>query len=110
MDIFLVVLLVILNGIFAMSEMSLVSAKKVRLQQMADKGNKGAKAALQLQSDPTRMLSSVQVGITCIGLLSGMIGEKALIEPLAALMISWETLKLKLKLQIWMVIQLIRSF
>lgn len=90
MDIFLVVLLVILNGIFAMSEMSLVSAKKVRLQQMADKGNRGAKAALQLQSDPTRMLSSVQVGITCIGLLSGMIGEKALIEPLAALMISWE--------------------
>lgn len=51
MDIFLVVLLVILNGIFAMSEMSLVSAKKVRLQQMADKGNEGAKAALQLQSD-----------------------------------------------------------
>lgn len=89
MDIFLVILLVILNGVFAMSEMSLVSAKKVRLQQMAEKGNKGAKAALQLQSNPTRMLSSVQVGITCIGLLSGMIGEKALIEPFANFLISF---------------------
>lgn len=88
MDIFLVFFLVILNGVFAMSEMSLVSAKKVRLQQLADKGNKGAKAALQLQSNPTRMLSSVQVGITCISLLSGMIGEKAFIEPFGKFLIS----------------------
>lgn len=87
MDIFFVFLLLILNGIFAMSEMSLVSAKKIRLQQMVEKGSKGAKKALELQSNPTRMLSAVQVGITCIGLLSGMIGEKAFVEPFAAFLV-----------------------
>jgi putative hemolysin len=77
-DILLVFALILLNGLFAMSEIAIVSSKRVRLVRMAAAGRSGAQHALQLASEPTRFLSSVQVGITCIGILSGAIGEAAI--------------------------------
>jgi putative hemolysin len=77
MDIVLIALLTLINGAFAMSEMALTAAKKVRLMAMAESGDDGAKAALELADNPTRMLSTVQVGITSIGMLNGIVGEAA---------------------------------
>ncbi len=84
MDIFILLLLILLNGVFAMSELALVSSRKVRLQQWADDGNKGAQAALKLADEPTRFLSTIQIGITSIGIMSGVFGEEAIAQRLAA--------------------------
>lgn len=81
-DFGLILLLILLNGVFAMSEMALVSARKVRLQQLAENGRRGAAKALELAEQPTRFLSTVQVGITSIGILSGALGEDAIAKPL----------------------------
>lgn len=78
----LILLLIALNGVFAMSEMAVVSSRKVRLQQMGERGNHGASKALELAEQPTRFLSTIQVGITSIGILSGALGEEAIAEPL----------------------------
>lgn len=83
MDITLIFLLILLNGIFAMSEIAVVSARKARLQNMADNGSPGAQAALALNNEPSGFLSTVQVGITTIAILSGAIGESVLTDPLA---------------------------
>ena len=77
-DIFLLFVLIVLNGVFAMSEIAIVSSKRARLMQMADAGSTGAGHALTLASEPTRFLSSVQVGITSIGILNGAIGQGAI--------------------------------
>jgi putative hemolysin len=86
MALFLIILLIILNGLFAMSEMALVSSKKARLQQMVDKGSIGAVKAIGLQENPAYFLSSIQVGITTISILSGIFGEKSLIEPVTQIL------------------------
>jgi putative hemolysin len=83
-DLSLLLLLILLNGLFALSEIAIVSSKRARLLQMADEGKAGAQCALRLASEPTRFLSSVQVGITSIGILSGAIGQAALAGPLQA--------------------------
>jgi len=77
MEFLLIVLLTLLNGVFAMSELALTASRKVRLQDMAEAGDKGAQAALDLLDNPTQFLSSVQVGITSIGMLNGIVGEAA---------------------------------
>ncbi len=77
MDFLLIAFLTLLNGVFAMSEMALASSRKARLNAMAESGDKGAQAALGLLGNPTQFLSSVQVGITSIGMLNGIIGEAA---------------------------------
>ncbi len=77
MDFLLIGFLTLLNGVFAMSEMALASSRKARLSAMAESGDKGAQAALGLLENPTQFLSSVQVGITSIGMLNGIIGEAA---------------------------------
>lgn len=77
MDLLLIIVLTLLNGIFAMSELALTASKKVHLQAMAEEGDKGAKAALDLLDHPTRFLSSIQVGITSIGMLNAIVGEAA---------------------------------
>jgi putative hemolysin len=84
MDLLLIVLLTLLNGAFAMSEMALAASRKARLQAQAEEGDKGARAALGLMENPTQFLSSVQVGITSIGMLNGIIGEAAFSSALAA--------------------------
>jgi len=77
MDFLLIAFLTLLNAVFAMSEMALASSRKARLIAMAEAGDKGALAALKLLENPTQFLSSVQVGITSIGMLNGIIGEAA---------------------------------
>ncbi|MCW4113571.1 hemolysin family protein [Aurantimonas sp. MSK8Z-1] len=79
----IVLFLLLLNGIFAMSEMALVSARRGRLQQMAQEGSAGAARALKLLDDPTEFLSTVQVGITLVGIFAGAFGASAFAEPLA---------------------------
>lgn len=81
-DLTILLALIIVNGLFAMSEIAIVSSRRARLQQFADEGSSGAKSALALSEDPTRFLSTVQVGITSIGILSGAIGESTLAEHL----------------------------
>ena len=77
MDALLILFLTLLNGVFAMSELALASSRKARLMSMAESGDKGASVALKLLEDPTQFLSSVQVGITSIGVLNGIVGEAA---------------------------------
>jgi putative hemolysin len=82
MDIALIFILILINALFAMSEMALLSSGKARLQKLADEHRSGAQAALKLHQEPSRFLSTVQVGITLVGILSGALGEEALTEPL----------------------------
>ena len=86
MEIFILIVLIVLNGIFAMSEIALVTARKARLSVKASAGDKSAQAAIRLGENPTRFLSAIQIGITSIGLLSGIFGESALAGPLSAWM------------------------
>ena len=88
MDFLLIALLTLLNGVFAMSELALASSRKARLLALAETGDKGAQAALALLENPTQFLSSVQVGITSIGLLNGILGEAAFSDGLAQWLIS----------------------
>lgn len=83
MEIFVLAALILLNGLFAMSEIALVTARRARLQALVDSGDAGAAAAMALNEHPTRFMSTIQVGITSIGVLSGIVGEAALAEPLA---------------------------
>ena len=73
-----VLLLVVLNGLFAMTELAVVSSRKSKLQSRAERGDRGARAALKLAEDPTHFLSAVQVGITLIGILAGAYGQAAI--------------------------------
>lgn len=77
-DILIILLLILLNGFFAMSEIAVVSAKSTKLETERKKGNRGAEKALKLQSDPDNFLSSVQVGITLIGIINGAYGGATL--------------------------------
>jgi putative hemolysin len=83
MDVALLVFLILLNGLFAMSEMALTAARKARLQVMLENGEGGAQAAMDLHDNPTKFLSTVQIGITSIGVLNGIVGESAFSGPLA---------------------------
>ena len=89
MDIFLIFLLTLLNGVFAMSEMALASCRKPRLAALVAEGDKGARAALRLLSQPTQFLSTVQIGITSIGVLNGIVGEAAFSQGLGQSLIAW---------------------
>lgn len=81
MEIFILLGLILLNGVFAMSEIAIVTAKKSRLMALAAKGSRSAQAALKLSEDPTQFLSTVQIGITSIGIMNGIFGESILAEP-----------------------------
>jgi putative hemolysin len=83
MDFLILAALIVLNGCFAMAEIALVTARRNRLQKLADAGDKAAATAIKLGSEPTRFLSTVQIGITAIGVLNGIAGEAAFAEPLA---------------------------
>ncbi len=84
MDLLLIVVLILLNGVFAMSEIAVVSSRKARLQNLSDDGSLGAEAALKLHQEPSSFLSTIQVGITLVGILNGAVGEAAVADPLAA--------------------------
>jgi putative hemolysin len=81
LDVVLILALVALNGVFAMSELAIVSAREARLKAMAKAGSKGAQTALKLASEPGRFLSTVQIGITLIGILAGAYSGASLGDP-----------------------------
>lgn len=78
------VLLIVLNGVFAMSELAIVSARTARLKMAADKGSGGARIAMRLAADPGKFLSTVQIGITLIGIVAGAVSGATLGEPVGA--------------------------
>ncbi|MDS4029707.1 MAG: hemolysin family protein [Candidatus Contendobacter sp.] len=80
----IILLLIALNGFFAMAELAVVSARKTRLRRMAEAGQRGAAMALRLAEQPGRFLSTVQIGITLIGILAGAFGGATLAQPLGA--------------------------
>jgi putative hemolysin len=82
MNIVLLLFLILLNGIFSMSEIAVISSRKARLKKLADEQTRGAQSALALKNEPSNFLSTIQVGITSVGILSGAIGETALADPL----------------------------
>ncbi|CAO1654576.1 DNA-binding protein [Parasphingorhabdus sp. NYA22] len=82
-DVAIIIVLVLINGVFAMSELAIVSARKAQLHGLADRGSKRAKAALRLASDPGKFLSTVQIGITLIGIIAGAYSGASLGGPVA---------------------------
>ena len=83
LDLILILALIAINGVLSMSELAIVSAREARLKAMAKSGSSGAKYALQLASDPGRFLSTVQIGITLIGILAGAFSGARLGLPVA---------------------------
>lgn len=83
-EIAVIFIMLLINGLFAMSELAVISARKIRLQQWASEGNRRAQQALALANSPARFLSTVQVGITLVGILSGAFGGATLAEHLEA--------------------------
>ncbi|WP_293853775.1 hemolysin family protein [uncultured Alsobacter sp.] len=81
--------LILLNGLFSLSELAIVSSRRVRLKAMADAGRRGAAAALALSEDPGRFLSTVQIGITLVGILAGAFSGAALGQQLSAVLAGW---------------------
>lgn len=84
MEILILASLILLNGVFAMSEVALLTARMSRLATLADQGDTLAAAAVKLSKEPTRFLSTIQIGITSIGLLNGILGEAVFAAPLSA--------------------------
>ena len=81
-----VLLLIVLNGIFALSEMAIVSSRKARLESMAEQGSRGARTALGLLADPSRFLATVQIGITLVGIVAGAFSGSELAGPFGAIL------------------------
>ena len=84
-SIVILLLLMLLNGVFAMTELAMMTSRQTRLRAAADRGSRGAAEALRLAAEPTRLLSTVQVGITLIGILAGAYGEKSIAFELGRL-------------------------
>jgi Hemolysins and related proteins containing CBS domains len=82
-EVLVILLLILLNGIFAMSEIAIISGRKARLQQMANEGNASAQTALDLANSPGEFLSTIQIGITLVGVLAGAFGGATLAEKFA---------------------------
>jgi putative hemolysin len=91
MDLILILVLTLFNAVFAMSEMALTASKKARLAALSEAGDKGAEKALELMERPTHFLSTVQVGITSIGMLNGIVGEAAFSEGVSLFLQSFGT-------------------
>lgn len=90
-ELIIIAVLLVLNGIFSMSELAIVAAKRVRLEHQAERGNAGARAALGLASNPGEFLSTVQVGITLVGVIASVYGGATIAEQLALRLasVSW---------------------
>jgi len=83
LEILFIILLLVANGVFAMSEIAVVTARKARLRQRADAGDAKARVALELANAPDRFLSTIQIGITLVGILAGAFGGATIAEQLA---------------------------
>jgi putative hemolysin len=93
MELLIIVGLVLLNGIFAMTEMSIVSSRRFKLENALSKGNKGAAVALELSENPTRFLSTVQIGITLIGVLLGIYSGENLTGGIEVFLASFDQIR-----------------
>jgi putative hemolysin len=89
MELTVLLVLILCNSFFALSEIALVSARRARLQPLIDAGDSSARIAAELGAEPTRFLSTVQIGITAVAMLSGIVGEATLAPPLEAVFTSW---------------------
>ncbi|WP_421230590.1 hemolysin family protein [Aeromonas jandaei] len=89
MELLILLGLILLNGLFAMSEIAIVTARKARLGKLANEGSRSAAIALKLGENPTHFLSAVQIGITSIGLLNGIYGESLLAQPFSLWLQEW---------------------
>jgi putative hemolysin len=89
MEIAILFSLICFNGLFAMSEIALITARRTKLQKLIDEGDSGAAVAVKLGEDPTKFLSTIQIGITSIGVLNGIVGEAAFAKPLSIWLASW---------------------
>jgi putative hemolysin len=92
MNLTLLLFLIALNALFALSEMAIIASRGARLQHLEEEGRPGAAAAAALHREPSRFLSTIQIGITAVGVLAGAVGEEALAEPLAARFGGWPLL------------------
>jgi putative hemolysin len=90
MEILILILLILLNGFFALSEIALVSAKKSRLEQLKQEGNNGARIALKLREKSEQFLSSVQVGMTLIGIITGVYSGMSIADKVTPVFMNWE--------------------
>ncbi|RPJ04102.1 MAG: DUF21 domain-containing protein, partial [Deltaproteobacteria bacterium] len=86
LEVFVILLLILANGVFSMSEIAIISARKARLQQLADEGDTKAGMALELANAPNLFLPTIQIGITLVGILTGAIGGVTIADRLAALL------------------------
>ena len=93
MEILIILFLILLNGIFSMSEIALISARKNRLESAAKKGNQSAQAALDLANSPNKFLSTVQIGITLIGILTGIFSGAKITDDVQLFITGFDTLK-----------------
>ena len=91
-EIFLVLLLILANGVFALSEIAILSSRKVRLTKLSEEGNNRATVALELYNEPTQFLSAIQVGITLIGIVTGAYGGATIAKYLAVCLSSYNIL------------------
>ena len=89
MEFFIIIALILLNGLFAMSEISVISARKSSLTNDSRKGSQSARIALKLANEPDKFLSTVQIGITLIGILTGIYSGDALADDFGMLLASW---------------------
>lgn len=88
-EIFIIIGLILLNGVFSMSEVAMISARKSRLSTEAKKGSKAARKALDLAGNPDRFLSTVQIGITLIGILTGIYSGSEIASGFTAVLLAW---------------------
>ena len=91
-NVVILILLALLNGVFALSELAVVSSRRARLQQRAREGSHSAEVALEVAEDPTDFLSTVQIGITLVGIGAGAFGGATLADDVAGLLARWEPL------------------
>ena len=89
MDIVIIVILILINGLFSMSEIAIISARKSRLSTNAKLGNTKAAAALKLANEPDKFLSTIQIGITLVGIVTGIYSGEVLVKDLAMLLNKW---------------------
>ncbi|MDD6252997.1 MAG: hemolysin family protein [Candidatus Cryptobacteroides sp.] len=89
MEAFIIFLLILVNGLFSMSEIAMISSRKSKLNSEAAKGDKAAKAALKLSSDPDKFLSAVQMGVTLVGILTGIFSGDTLARDFAEVFVGW---------------------
>ena len=88
LDFIIIIVLIIANGLFSMTELAIVNAKKRKLEELAESGNERAKTAFELSENPNEMFSTIQIGITLVGILTGLYSGATFSSPLEEILVS----------------------